>query len=338
MPQANSMTTTASSYHSLHTPEELLPLDLSLTPLPACHAVLLKRHYTNLVTTISQSTCQQIQCCALSRLARMMLIIRDYTSHTSALRFRGKLEDYDEEMESMVIDVVEAALTVDRKECGTWEQGVFASGCGSREDEVSEIMRELRESLKASMDGDGHEVCDGDAVLQRGRRRRGGDGKDKPLPDTHFLTEDIGHSIDWNRILLRSRSETDILHLSKDFEIQDHDKWEQDLLSRELEELDLLWPPKFKDPEPNVGRQRERRMTGPNSRLASVQHSRAGSRAASRTRKWTGTGLGEGLNAGLMKELRERSALGGNDSVVGSPVLSAKSSCDVLNAMVVGNV
>lgn len=42
----------------------------------------------------------------------MTLIIRDYIEHAKICRERGKLEEYNKNVESMIIDVVEAALTV----------------------------------------------------------------------------------------------------------------------------------------------------------------------------------------------------------------------------------
>lgn len=257
-----------------------LPLsELSSIPIDPCHAELIKHHYDRLVHNIHSTpehaigryTNKQAAC---EQLARMTLIIRDYIEHFKKCRESGRLEVYDEPIESMISDVVEASLTTTGAGA-KWSEAVFVnSQLWGREQEIMTIMQEQSaESV--------------DDVLELWNTPQSTLDSPKVLPDHAEREElDLGKDIDWNQHLLRYRSQSNLNVFRRDlesdeFEIEDFGQWSEDLLHRKLEELDLQWPPVFKDPEPNTGRQRGRVNTGINSSRTGT--TRASSRGLSST-------------------------------------------------------
>lgn len=171
--------------------------------------------------------------------------------------------------------------------CKPWSQPLFINGrLWGRDQEVASVMQE---QSAESVD----DVIELWNIVPNAR-------KEKPVPDKARIgANDFGQDLDWNAVLLRSRSEANILHDLRYHEIEDMQTWEANLRNRELEELDLQWPPVFNDPEPNVGRQKERTIAGPNS----VQPSRCPSRARRRSGTRTSTANTPSRDLPLLSEV-----------------------------------
>lgn len=213
--------------------------DLWSAPMEHCHKELVVRHYRRLnrilheVDEAAIGTYTNKQA-AREQLARMTLIIRAYMALGS-----------QNAIESMVADVVDASFSI----CGTqspFHHTAFVnSTLWGREQEVAALMQELS-------------AGDVDYVIELWNLVP--EKSYKVVPDSSVV-EDIGKDVDWNNVLFRSRSEDDIAYHRQGMAIGNHELWEEELLTRELEQLDLAWPPVFRDPEPNVGRQRRRTST-----------------------------------------------------------------------------
>lgn len=213
--------------------------DLWSAPMADCHKELVVRHYRRLNRILHEADEAAIgtytnKQAAREQLDRMTLIIRDYMA----------LDSHDA-MESMVADVIDASFSV----CGTqlpFHHTTFVnSTLWGREQEVAALMQELSA-------GDVDDVIELWNLVP--------DRNYKVVPDSSAV-EDIGKDVDWNNVLFRSRSEDNIAYHRQGLAIGNHELWEEELLTRELEQLDLAWPPVFRDPEPNVGRQRRRTST-----------------------------------------------------------------------------
>ncbi|KAK4500249.1 hypothetical protein PRZ48_008438 [Zasmidium cellare] len=220
-----------------HTPGSIITEeDLWSTPMESCHKELVVGHYRRLNKILHEADEAAIgtytnKQAAREQLARMTLIIRDYMKSPSS-----------DTIESMVADVVDASFSI----CGTqssFHQPTFVnSTLWGREQEIAALMQELSA-------GDVDDVLELWNVVP--------EKSNKVVPDSSAV-EDIGREVDWNGVLFRSRSEDNITHDRQDLTIENQELWEEDLVKRELEQLDLAWLPVFRDPEPNVGRQRRR--------------------------------------------------------------------------------
>lgn len=216
-----------------------------------CHKELVIKHLRRLHRIISEHDESSIgqythKQAAREQLARVTLIIRDY------MRI-----PYTDNMESMVADVVDGSYYVEGTQ-DTYNQPIFVnSALFSREQELAVM---IQEQSAESVD----DVIELWNVIP--------EKSNKVLPDS-CPRADIGCDIDWNEVLCKSRSESNLLHHFGHLQIEDIDEWKKDLHTRKLEELDLHWPPVFKDPKPNVGWQRER------SNTSSMPASRAESKA-----------------------------------------------------------
>ncbi|KAF2166510.1 hypothetical protein M409DRAFT_54850 [Zasmidium cellare ATCC 36951] len=213
--------------------------DLWLAPMEDCHKELVISHYRRLNKILHEGDEAAIgiytnKQAAREQLARMTLIIRDYMNSA-----------WPDTIESMVADVVDASFSICGTQSSFYQPTFVNSALWGREQEIAALMQEL-----SARDVD--DVMELWSIIP--------DKTNKVVPDTSAV-EDIGESVDWNNVLFRSRSEDNIAHRRQDFTIEDQELWEEDLLSLELEQLDLAWPPVFRDPEPNVGRQRRRTST-----------------------------------------------------------------------------
>lgn len=220
-------------------------LDIESVPMEPCHRELILRHYNRLTRIIHERDEASIgnytnKQAAREQLARMALVIRDY----AALNKKCCSSSSDEDcIESMVSDIIDASFSLAGTQ-STWSQPIFITPqLWGREQEIAALMQEI----DAESSDDVLELWN--LVPQK---------IDKVVPGVGKNEKDLAKDVDWNNVLCRSRSENHLLHYKQEFEIQDAETWRNELQHRELEQLDLIWPPVFKDPEPNLGRQRLR--------------------------------------------------------------------------------
>lgn len=270
----------------------LCPFELSQTPMEDCHKLLTRQHYTRLLNILAHPTDLPIgtytsKQAAREQIARMTLIIRDYIELATIYRESG-LEDHNENIESMIIDVVEAARTVYGL-AKPWHQSLFLHGrLWGREQEIANIMQEQSAA----------EHVEDVLELWKMPRPNMHEAKEKPLPDImEFGGEDFGKDVDWKFVLLRSRSEGNILHDLRNFEIENQEEWELEIFGgRGSEEaFGLLWPPPpppvVEDPKPKPHdvdnrQQRGRAVTGLDSVQPQPFLSTSRVRGRSRAQKW----------------------------------------------------
>ncbi|EME39408.1 hypothetical protein DOTSEDRAFT_38609 [Dothistroma septosporum NZE10] len=171
---------------------------------------------------------------AREQFARVTLVIRDYMRVLNTDR-----------IQSMVADVVDASYHVEGTQ-DTYNQPIFVNSVlFSREQELGTVMQE---QSAESID----DVIELWNVLPV--------RSNKLLPDSSPRA-DIGCDVDCNDVLCRSRSKSNLLHHYVHLAVEDIEEWRNNLHDRKLEELDLQWPPVFRGPKPNVGRQRSRTNT-----------------------------------------------------------------------------
>ena len=211
-----------------HQSNIITEIDVLSAPMEVSHKHLVLRHFHRLrkiidakdVETVSRYTCKQA---AQEQLARMTLVLRDYL----AKRASGEIED--EEVESMVADMVDASIYVGSQR-GTFSQPSFNNPLlMGREQEIAVLMQELY-------------AGDIDDVLELWNAP---EATDIVLPDYSNVVN-IGEDIDWTRVLVRSKSEDDVLHHQKPLEwkvVKDRPKFTRKLSRRNEEELDRSWPP-----------------------------------------------------------------------------------------------
>lgn len=233
-------------------------LDIESVPMDPCHRELILRHYSRLTHIIHERDEAAIgnytnKQATREQLARMALVIRDY----AALNKDRCSSSSDEAcIESMVSDIVDASFSLTGTQ-STWSQTIFITPqLWGREQEIAALMQEI-------------DAESGDDVLELWTLVP--EKSDKVVPGVRDQDKDLAKDVDWNYVLCRSRSENHLLHYRQEFEIHDPETWRKELQHRELEQLDLIWPPAFKDPEPNLGRQRLRSransMTNPRGDL-----------------------------------------------------------------------
>lgn len=130
------------------------PFDLSLAPLLPCYEDLIALHNDRLLHTIHAADTRTPRCdtnkqAAREQLARMKLVIRDYITLAAKRKESGRLEDHGEPVESMAIDVVEAALTTTYATGADVPRAFFAGGISSGSDkEIAMLMQEQGADLE----------------------------------------------------------------------------------------------------------------------------------------------------------------------------------------------
>lgn len=210
-------------------------VDVLSAPMATEHKHIVLKHFRRLrkildepdEDAISRYTSKKA---AREQLARMTLVFRDYT----ARRERGEIDD---ECESMVADVVDASFYVAGRE-HTFSQPAFTNPLVSgREQELAILMQEMQ-------------AGNVDDVIELWNVQP----TQTVLPDCSHVVN-IGRDVDWTKVLCRSKSEDNLLHRqAPNVVIKDRPKWTRSLSSRNIKDLDRMWPPA--DTKMLVGRER----------------------------------------------------------------------------------
>ena len=223
--------------HSDH-PSIIKEIDVLTAPMPTEHKHLVLRHFRRLRKIIDEDDEDAIgrytsKQAAREQLARMTLVFRDYTARYS----NGEIDD---DVKSMVADVVDASFFVGGQN-GTFHQPAFPNALlHGREQEIAILMQELQA-------GNVDDVVELWNVQPTNKN---------VLPDA-VKVDHLGRDIDWTRVLCRSSSEDDLLHCrSKRTIVKNKPKVERTLSQRNLADLDRTWPPVTPDPELFQGRAR----------------------------------------------------------------------------------
>lgn len=159
---------------------------------------------------------------AREQLARMRLVVRDYMAE----RAKGNIEDDD--VESMITDVVDASFFVSGKQ-GTFSQPAFVNPLFfGREHEIAALMQEF----SAGDVDDVIELWNAPSPVYK-----------EVLPADAAAAGDISNEVDWDRVLGHSRSEDDITHHFQHTEIGTARKWKRKLMKRVESHNKTAWPP-----------------------------------------------------------------------------------------------
>ena len=207
--------------------------DVLSAPMAAEHKELVLVHFRRLKKileekdedALSEGTSKQA---ARERLARMTLVIRDYT----AKHARGEVDD---EVESMIQDVVDASLYVAGRK-HTYSQPASTDPLLlGREQEVAALVQELQAGSE-------------DDVVELWQAQ----SSDNVLPDSSNVVN-IGKDIDWTAIR-PSASESDLLrHSDGNATVENRPKWERSLSQRKLSDMNRGWPPALSESDASEG-------------------------------------------------------------------------------------
>ncbi|KAF2765146.1 hypothetical protein EJ03DRAFT_355091 [Teratosphaeria nubilosa] len=172
----------------------LTEAELRACPMDECHKELAMLHFrrlSKLVWHVEEQAALQSASrnAAREQLARMTLFVRDYTERLA------KQEGSNTSVESMITDLCEAALCASASG-GPFTQPAFSNPTlYNREQEIAMQKQVLQ-------------VGSADDVIELGYTF---DPSATILPEMGPRFEDIAEGIDWTKVLLRSRSEDNVL-------------------------------------------------------------------------------------------------------------------------------
>jgi len=215
----------------------LTEAEVGRAPMHASHKELVLQHYHRLLRVAAEHDVGAIgryttKLAAREQLARMTLVVRDYLWRQA----RGDFVE-DDDVESMVVDVVDASFFVSGRE-GTFAQPAFVNPLlFGREQEIVALMQEW------SAQGTDDVIELWNLRMQAG---------EKVLPDGGPPGEDMGAEIGWDYVLRRSVSENDVLYRAQkaekgtdcqEYPLKSRGRSVRRLLRRVDSSKTLAWPP-----------------------------------------------------------------------------------------------
>lgn len=254
--------------------------EIQASPMDEIHKELALCHLDRLSKVIYEENPNAIpkyttKFAAREQLAYMTLVIRDYLSRKE----KGKVAEISE---SMITDVIDASYMRDFYE-GTWIEPIMTRplilGCKTQaEEQASALYRGRRQEIATILQND--EAGHPDDVIELWNTAHRPEVRDKILPD-HDDRRDIGHGIDWSRIVRRSKSSDNLTYHAKDvrrnFIIPD----DKEIVKRRLESKNSLnfkrcdsrtkmhWPPALESEVVSPRSRRSRADTGTSRALTS---------------------------------------------------------------------